>query len=55
MLNTVVLRLFVDERYSDLTVQCGDKTWKVHKAIVCPQSEFFAKACDKGFKVSGAV
>jgi hypothetical protein len=38
-------------RYSDLTVTCGKRNWKVHKSVLCVQSDFFAKACDGGFKV----
>lgn len=39
--------------YSDLTLRCGSKDFKVHKAVVCAQSEFFANACKpEGFKVS---
>ncbi|PVI05410.1 hypothetical protein DM02DRAFT_686342, partial [Periconia macrospinosa] len=30
--------------YSDMTVTCGKSTYKVHKAIVCPQVPFFAGA-----------
>ncbi|KAK4542524.1 hypothetical protein LTR36_006777 [Oleoguttula mirabilis] len=42
--------LFKDPKYSDLRIKCGDRGWKVHKAIICPQSDFFAKACEGGFK-----
>ena len=31
-------------RYSDLTITCGGHLFKVHKAVICPQSQFFA-AC----------
>lgn len=31
--------------HSDLTIVCGPDTYKVHKAIVCPQSGFFRAAC----------
>jgi hypothetical protein len=29
--------------YADFTVKCGEYTFKMHKAIVCPQAEFFRK------------
>jgi hypothetical protein len=34
--------------YSDLTIVCGDDIHRVHKAIVCPCSEFFTAACKHG-------
>ncbi|KAK5113000.1 hypothetical protein LTR85_011022 [Meristemomyces frigidus] len=42
--------VFTDERYSDLAITCGDFCWKVHKVVVCTQSDFFCKACDGDFK-----
>jgi hypothetical protein len=42
--------LFAD-KYSDLTIACGGRTFQAHRAVVCSQSAFFAKACDSGFKV----
>ncbi|KAF2482715.1 hypothetical protein BDY17DRAFT_165012 [Neohortaea acidophila] len=42
-------QLSENEKYADLTVSCGTRTWKVHNAVVCPQSDFFAKACDGAF------
>lgn len=39
-------------KYSDLTVTCGDRSWRLHKSIVCLHSDFFASACDRPFKVS---
>jgi hypothetical protein len=39
--------------YSDLTIRCGHFEAQVHKCVVCPQSEFFRKACESGrWKVS---
>ncbi|KAM5526659.1 BTB/POZ domain-containing protein [Fusarium oxysporum f. sp. phaseoli] len=43
-------QLFDDGTYSDLTIVCGDNHHKVHKAIVCPRSEFFASACNGPFQ-----
>jgi hypothetical protein len=40
-----------DEKYADLTVTCGDHTFKLHRAVICPQSPFFEKACSGGFMV----
>ncbi|OCK75339.1 hypothetical protein K432DRAFT_466403 [Lepidopterella palustris CBS 459.81] len=34
--------------YSDFTITCGDDTYAVHKAIICPRSDFFAKAVKFG-------
>lgn len=34
--------------YSDLTIFCGHDVHRVHKAIVCPRSHFFAGACRIG-------
>jgi hypothetical protein len=46
-------RLFRSGDYSDLEVTCAEGTsFKVHKAIVCSQSKYFANACRPGgFKV----
>ena len=38
-------------KYSDLTVRCGSEEFKIHRAIVCPRSKFFAAACDGQFRV----
>ncbi|KAK6347327.1 hypothetical protein TWF696_007397 [Orbilia brochopaga] len=37
-------------RYSDLKIRCGSKEWLVHRAIICPQSEYFTAICDSNFK-----
>ncbi|KAH7230658.1 uncharacterized protein BKA55DRAFT_205812 [Fusarium redolens] len=43
-------RLFDDGTYLDLTIVCGDDHHIMHKAIVCPRSEFFASACNGPFQ-----
>lgn len=45
-------RLFNDPEYSDLEVRCGNRTWKVHRVIVCGRCEFFKACVDRNFKVS---
>ncbi|KAM3424141.1 hypothetical protein BST61_g11314 [Cercospora zeina] len=40
--------------YSDLTVICGPKRFKVHKAIVCTRCHWFASACQEGRWKEGA-
>lgn len=42
--NGLALQLFVTGAYSDLEVRCGTYSGKVHKAIMCTQSEWFANA-----------
>ncbi|KAK6332981.1 hypothetical protein TWF718_010807 [Orbilia javanica] len=37
-------------KYSDFTIKCGSKEWKVHRAVICPQSEYFRIVCDSNFK-----
>jgi hypothetical protein len=43
-------KLFKEGTYSDLTITCGDDEYKVHKAIICPRSSFFATACGGPFQ-----
>ncbi|KAF6806798.1 BTB/POZ domain-containing protein [Colletotrichum sojae] len=37
--------LYEDSQYSDLTIASRDCEYPVHKAIVCPRSEYFAAQC----------
>jgi hypothetical protein len=37
--------------FSDLTITCGDKEWKVHKNLLWIQSDYFRKLLDGDFKV----
>ena len=50
---TKLSTLLESGKYSYLTLKCGNRNWKAHKSVLCIQSDFFAKACDGGFKVSG--
>lgn len=43
--------LFDNSTYSDLTVTCEERAWRVHKAIVCLRSRWFANALKHGTKV----
>ncbi|KAK5134178.1 hypothetical protein LTR08_006838 [Meristemomyces frigidus] len=42
--------IFMDEKYSDLSISCGERAWKVHKLVLCTQSSFFSTACEGEFK-----
>ncbi|KAL2150556.1 hypothetical protein VTH82DRAFT_7119 [Thermothelomyces myriococcoides] len=44
--------LLTSGKFSDMTVLCGGRTFKVHRAIVCTQSPFFDKAITGGFAES---
>ena len=41
-------RLLISGDFSDLTILCEPYKHKVHKAIICPRSEFFNAACRFG-------
>ncbi|KAF2868279.1 hypothetical protein BDV95DRAFT_610241 [Massariosphaeria phaeospora] len=41
-------RLLASGEFSDFVITCGDKTWNVHKTILCPRSGFFARAINFG-------
>ncbi|KAF2663586.1 hypothetical protein BT63DRAFT_430412 [Microthyrium microscopicum] len=40
-----ISKRFDDVEFSDLTVACGERTWKIHKVIVCCQSNWFRIFC----------
>ncbi|KAL1993463.1 hypothetical protein VTN49DRAFT_3412 [Thermomyces lanuginosus] len=46
--------LYRDPKYSDLTIVCGTEKFAVHRCIVCPRSQFFARACDGDYQESAS-
>lgn len=44
--------LFTSQLYSDIIIRCGTDEYKLHRAIICPRSTFFAAACNGAFMVS---
>ncbi|KAL1999358.1 hypothetical protein VTN02DRAFT_4640 [Thermoascus thermophilus] len=47
--NKLVGQLLESGQYSDFTIICGDREFRVHQAIVCPQSKIFERACTGKF------
>ncbi|OOF92886.1 hypothetical protein ASPCADRAFT_399142 [Aspergillus carbonarius ITEM 5010] len=44
--------LFLNAKWSDITIVCGDKKFSAHRCVVCRQSTYFSLACDGNFKES---
>ncbi|KAL5866439.1 hypothetical protein ACKVWM_011663, partial [Pyricularia oryzae] len=44
--------LRVSGDYSDMTVVCGDDTYHVHKAVICPRSKYFETVLKAGMHES---
>lgn len=42
---------FKTSKFSDLIIQTGDQEFKVHKIVVCGQSEYFARLLSGNWKV----
>ncbi|RMJ09221.1 hypothetical protein CDV36_011168 [Fusarium kuroshium] len=42
--------LLHNEKFSDMTIRCGGREFKAHRAIVCTQSKFFDRALSSNFK-----
>ncbi|KAF4439482.1 hypothetical protein F53441_12589 [Fusarium austroafricanum] len=42
--------ILCSEKFSDMTIICGEREFKAHRAIVCTQSSFFDKAMSGNFK-----
>ncbi|KAI7550828.1 hypothetical protein KC331_g2932 [Hortaea werneckii] len=53
--NEALQKLLDTGEYSDLTIKCGLRAFKVHKAIVCARSEYFAAASKPGAFKEGAT
>lgn len=45
-------RLLESGLFADAEIHCGSRTWKVHKAVLTPQSKYFKAALLGGFVVN---
>lgn len=43
-----------EDAFADATIIMGQKKWRVHRVIICKQSQYFAKALEGHFMVSPA-
>ncbi|KAJ5726685.1 uncharacterized protein N7483_008042 [Penicillium malachiteum] len=39
-----------DTRFADLKIVCQEETFHIHKCVICPQSDFFDRACNGNFE-----
>jgi hypothetical protein len=46
-----ICSLLESSNFSDCVVGCGARTWKLHKAIICPRCPYFNKAFNGRFAV----
>ncbi|KAJ5464768.1 uncharacterized protein N7458_000454 [Penicillium daleae] len=49
-MDRIAEQAYTSAEYSDMTIICGNVVFHAHKLIVCPQSEYFKKACSSGFQ-----
>lgn len=47
-----MLEMLRSGKYADLTIECRERTWQVHKIIVCRASRLLAAECDRVWKES---
>jgi hypothetical protein len=52
ILQSMMTNLFLDGKYSDLTISCQGVDFRLHRAIVCSQSQYFDAAVNGNFKVN---
>ncbi|KAH8894295.1 POZ domain-containing protein [Thozetella sp. PMI_491] len=52
-----ISKLFLSDKFTDMTIRCPGREFKAHRAVVCTQSTFFDKALTGGFEesLSGVV
>jgi len=46
----VLAKLYSSDKYTDMTIACNGRKFRVHKAVVCVQSKVFARAMDGNFR-----
>ena len=51
-ISLVAIDILLSGEYSNLTINCKDHQFKVHRVIFCSQSTFFDAAISGGFQVS---
>lgn len=44
-------RLLETGNFADAVIICGQKSWNVHKIIICSRCDWFRKALDGNFEV----
>ncbi|KAF2663575.1 hypothetical protein BT63DRAFT_122184 [Microthyrium microscopicum] len=49
-----MLKSYLDtETFSDVVIECGERTWKAHRVVLCSASIWFRKALMGNFKEAG--
>ncbi|KAF5611437.1 uncharacterized protein FSUBG_2270 [Fusarium subglutinans] len=51
-IHAALATLIHSEKFSDMTIICGERQFKTHRAVVCTQSPFFDKAMSGDYKES---
>lgn len=46
------MKLLETGNFADAELICGDKTFKIHKSVVCTRSVWFERALTGGFEAS---